>query len=161
MLRNILAVIAGYIVMALVVMVGLTGAYFALGADRAFEAGTYDVTILWIVVWAVASIVAALVGGVLCAKISKHSKGAVISLAILIGILGAGNVVFRMTAEAPSPEDQVRASDTPNFEAMTKAQAPIWMYITESLIGVVGVVAGAAIVCPGCKKDDAGTGVDA
>lgn len=35
--RNILAVIVGYIVMVLVVMVFLTGAYLALGADRTFQ----------------------------------------------------------------------------------------------------------------------------
>ncbi len=44
MLRNILAVVIGYIVIALVVVLGLFGAYFLLGADRAFQPGSYDLT---------------------------------------------------------------------------------------------------------------------
>ncbi len=146
--RNILAVIIGYIAMAIVVMVSLTGAYLLMGADRAFESGTYEITTLWMIVWGIASLVAALVGGVVCAKISKHSRGAVLSLLILTGVLGAANTGVRMSAEAPAPEDQIRTGDTPNVEAMTAAQAPTWVYIAEPIIGVMGILIGATLVCP-------------
>jgi MFS family permease len=148
--RKILAVILGYVVMAVVIMGGLTVVYFALGQDTVFEAGTYEVTGLWIVVWALASVVAALAGGFVCGKIGK-SKGAVISLVVLIAVLGAANTAYMMTRETP-PEDLIRAGDTSSMEAMTKAQAPTWMYIAEPLIGVFGAMVGASMGC-GCRKD--------
>ena len=49
--RKVLAVILGYVVLAVVVMGGLTIVYLALGQDRVFEAGTYEVTGMWMVVW--------------------------------------------------------------------------------------------------------------
>jgi hypothetical protein len=149
--RNILAVIASYIVIFILVAGGLTAAYFALGADRAFEAGTYEVTGLWIGVWALVSMVASVAAGVVCGKISKHSKGAVMSLMILIGVLGAANSTYMIMRETP-PEDLVRAGDTSNTQAMMKAQAPTWMYIAEPIMGIVGVMIGAMLVCPDCRK---------
>lgn len=152
MIRKILAVVVGYLVMALLVMLFLGGAYIALGADRAFAPGTYEVTTLWLIVWGIASLVAALFGGIVCASISKSSKGAVLSLIILTAVLGAGNVVFRLTQPDPAPEALVRDTDTPSFEAMTAARAPTWVYITEPILGVVGIMLGAMIVCPKTKK---------
>lgn len=146
--RKLLAVILGYIVMAVVVMVGLTAAYFALGPAKTFEAGSYQVTTMWLVVWLVASVVAAVAGGFVCAKIGK-SKGAVISLLVLVGVLGAANTVMRVSAEVPA-EDLVRTGETPNMEAMMKARAPTWMYIAEPLIGVFGALVGASM---GCGRD--------
>ena len=148
--RKILAVILGYVVMAVVIMGGLTVVYFALGQDTVFEAGTYKVTGLWIVVWALASVVAALAGGFVCAKIGK-TKGAVISLLVLIAVLGAANTAYMMSRETPV-EDLIRVGDTPSMEAMTKAQAPTWMYIAEPLIGVIGAMFGASLGC-GCRKE--------
>lgn len=148
MLRNVLAVIASYAVIFLIVAGGLTAAYFAIGAEKAFEPGTYDVTTMWIIVWAIVSIVASIVAGVMCSKISKASKGAVISLMVLIGVLGAANSFYMITQKV-APEDLVRTGDTSNLQAMQKAKAPTWMYISEPIMGVVGVMIGAMLVCPG------------
>jgi len=151
--RKVLAVILGYVVMAIVIMGGLTLLYLALGQDTVFEQGTYEVTGMWIGLWALASVVAAVAGGFVCGKIGK-SKGAVISLMVLVAVLGAANTAYMMTRETPA-EDLVRVGDTSNMEAMTKAQAPTWMYIAEPLIGVFGAMFGATLGC-GCKKDHAG-----
>lgn len=149
--RKILAVILGYIAMVIVVMGGLTGAYLAMGPDRAFEAGTYDITPLWMIVWGVVSVVAAIAGGFVCVKIGK-TKGAVQSLILLVVLLGALNAFAVMKAEAPPPEDQIRLGDTPNLEAMAKAQSPMWVHIANPFIGVIGVMVGATMGC-GCRKD--------
>ncbi|MGJ8637370.1 MAG: hypothetical protein ACSHX5_11040 [Phycisphaerales bacterium] len=154
--RKILAVILGYVVMAVVVMVGLTGAYLVLGPAKTFEAGSYQVTTMWLVVWALTSVVAAVAGGFVCAKIGK-SKGAVISLLVLVGVLGAANTLMRMNAEIPA-EDLVRTGDTANMEAMMKARAPTWMYIAEPLIGVFGSLVGASMGCR-CRRDQTDEGV--
>ncbi len=148
--RKVLAVILGYVVLAVIVMGGLTLVYLAMGQDTVFEAGTYEVTGIWMVVWAVVSIVAALAGGFVTAKIGK-SKGAVISLIVVIAVLGVANTAYMMSRDTPA-EDLIRVGDTPNMEAMTKAQAPTWMYIVEPLVGVFGAMFGASLGC-GCRKD--------
>lgn len=48
--RNILAVIAGYFAMAVILFVIFTAAYFGMGADRAFKETSYDVSTLWVAV---------------------------------------------------------------------------------------------------------------
>lgn len=50
MLRGILGVIVGYLVMAIVVIAGLSGAYLALGADKSFQSESYNVSTTWIAV---------------------------------------------------------------------------------------------------------------
>jgi len=61
--RAILAVIVSYLVMAVFQFVVFSGVWTALGADGAFEAGSYDVSGTWIaqslVVWLVAALLAA------------------------------------------------------------------------------------------------------
>ncbi|MFK7760132.1 MAG: hypothetical protein AB8C13_09305 [Phycisphaerales bacterium] len=155
--RKVLAVILGYIAMAVVVMVGLTGAYLVLGPAKTFEAGSYQVTTAWLVVWLIASVIAAVTGGFVCAKIGK-SKGAVISLLVLVGVLGGVNMVMRMNAEVPA-EDMVRMGDTPSTEAMMKARGPTWMYIAEPMIGILGAMVGATLGC-GCRGGGAEEGAD-
>ena len=156
--RKILAVILGYVAMAVVVMGGLTGAYFAMDADKAFEAGTYEVTTAWLVVWGATSIVAAVVGGWVCGKIGK-TKGAVGSLILLVVLLGSLNAFAQIKKEVPA-EDVVRTGSTPNMEAMMKARAPTWMYIAEPIIGVLGAMVGGGLsgACKGNRKSESSSG---
>lgn len=150
--RNFLAVVVGYIVMALVVFVGLTGAYLAIGADGAFKPGGYEVTTLWLVIMFIDAIVAAILGGITCAKISRSSTGATIALAILIVVLGGVSVAMQAAKPQPTPEQQIRTGDTPNFEAMTNARTPLWVGALNPVIGVLGVLAGAAMVKPRARN---------
>jgi hypothetical protein len=159
--RKILAVILGYLAMAVVVMGGLTGAYFAMGADKAFEAGTYEVTTAWLVVWGATSIVAAVVGGWVCGKIGK-TKGAVGSLILLVVLLGALYAFAVFKAEDPAPEDLARTGDTPNFEAMNQAQSPMWVHVANPVLGVIGIMIGGRLsgACKGNGKSESSSGED-
>ena len=49
MLRNILAAIAGYFVMALALFVLMSVVWMILGANGAFQPGSYEVTGTWII----------------------------------------------------------------------------------------------------------------
>ena len=109
--RKILAVVLGYGVMLVLVMGVFHAAYLVLGADKAFEAGTYESTPMWLGVWLGLSIVAAVSGGFVCGKIGK-SKGAVISLMVLVGVLGAADIVRVLSLDEPAAEDQIRVGDT-------------------------------------------------
>ncbi|MDF1809351.1 MAG: hypothetical protein P1U42_06615 [Phycisphaerales bacterium] len=157
MLRNILAVIAGYITMGALVFVGLTSAYLIMGADKAFEPGTYEITTLWIVVMASIGLCSAFVGGIVCALISKSSKGAVMSLMTLMVILSGINIVSIAMKEAPAPEDQIRSESTSNMDAMMKAQTPVWVAGIDPIVGVIGVMLGAMVICPDRKKSQSNT----
>lgn len=132
-------------------MGGLTVAYLALGADGAFRPGTYEVTTTWLAVWAPVSIVAAIIGGVVCAVVSAHRMPAAAALAGFVLVFGGVTAAAQIRAEAPTGDAAVRTGDTPNFEAMTNARSPDWIHIANPLIGAVGVLIGASIAGRGAK----------
>ena len=144
--RNILAVIAGYVAMFLIVFGIFTAAYFAMGADRAFEESSYDVSTLWVIVSVIVGFFAALVGGAVCAIVSNRSMGATLSLMVLVLVLGAVSALMAMGKEAPEGEAAVRAPETSNTEAMMNAQQPTWILIANPIIGVFGVMTGAMML---------------
>ncbi len=149
--RKILAVIAGYIVMGVVVMGVFSGVYFGLlGPDGAFNPGTFEPSLVWVVVWAITSLVAAIVGGIVCAKISKHSKGAVMSLVVLMIVLSSIQLVGVLVRPEVSEDERVREEGISAVDAWTKGgqQIPIWFVIGNPILGTLGVILGATIVCP-------------
>lgn len=141
MLRSIGAVIGGYVVMFVLVFVTFSGLYLAIGADGAFEPGTYDVSMMWIVTSIVLSILAALAGGYVCESISRGGKAAV-GLAILVAVLGLVAAIPPLTAP---PSNEARTADVPNMEAMMKAKAPAWAALLNPFIGAAGALAGAKL----------------
>jgi hypothetical protein len=154
MLRLIGSVVVGYVVMAAVVFVALTGAYVALGADRAFEAGVYDVSLLWIVTSIVVGLAAALLGGWVARRISGSPAGprALALLVLALGAFLALPVLFGDTAAvggrtgAPGP-----------FEAMQVARSPVWIVILNPLIGALGALVGGRALGSGPRASGAPT----
>ena len=141
MLRNILGAIAGYVVMFFFIFLTFSAAYLLMGADTAFGPGGYDVTMTWILVSTVLGFIAALVAGYVAAAIGR-SGTAVKILAGIVLVLGLLTAV--MVAMSPKPADP-RTADTPNMEAMTRAQTPLWVAILNPLIGVAGVLVGGGM----------------
>jgi len=139
--RAIAAVVVGYIVMFIVVFVTLTGAYLALGTERAFKAGTYDVTPMWIGIWAVMSLVAAVAGGLVCRVIARGPKPPMM-LAGIVLVLGLAMAIPAFLAE---PTKEPRGSEVSNLEAMAKAQQPPWTALLNPLVGAAGVVLGGRL----------------
>lgn len=141
MLRSILGAVAGYIVTFIAVFVLLTGAYLAIGTDRAFQPGNYQVSMLWLVVSTVLSFIAAVIGGYI-ASLAGNGFTAVKILAGIMIVLGA--IMAAMVVMTPPPAD-TRAADVPNMEAMMKAQTPLWVALLNPIIGAVGAVVGGRI----------------
>jgi hypothetical protein len=138
MLRSILGGIAGYVVMFILIFVMFTALYLALGADRAFTPGTYQVSVLWIAVSTVLGTIAAIAGGYMAALVGKGMT----AVKVLAGIiLVMGLITVAMVAMTPAPTD-ARTADVPNVEAMTKAQTPVWIAILNPIIGIVGAMIG-------------------
>jgi hypothetical protein len=141
MLRSILGAIAGYVVMFFFIFLTFSAAYLAMGANTAFSPGGYDVSMTWILVSTVLGFIAAVVAGYVAAAIGK-SGTAVKILAGIVLVLGLVTAIF--VAISPKPTE-ARTADTPNMEAMSKAQTPLWIAVLNPIIGVAGVLLGGSL----------------
>lgn len=142
MLRTILGVVLGYVTLALLIFITFSLAYLAMGADGAFQPGSYDVTALWIITSFVLSLLAAIAGGYVCAIVAKTVKApfALAALIIVLGVVGALMVIMNTSAAKPA-----RTAEVGNLEAMQNAQQPAWVALLNPLIGAAGVVLGARL----------------
>lgn len=139
MARLIGGVVAGYVAMAAVVFAGLTVAYVALGADRAFEPGVYEVSLVWIVTSVVVGFGAAVVGGKVARAIARRATGARVLAAVVV-VLG---LVLAFAALGGSEEGAApRAGSVGAMEAMQQAKTPLWVMLLNPVIGAVGVLVG-------------------
>jgi hypothetical protein len=139
MLKSILGVIVGYIVMAIFSFAAFTCAYLGLGVERVFQAESYDVSTIWMVIMIALALIGGILGGLICAAISK-SKGACMTFAVIILVLGL--IVAIMTKMKEHP-DSARSGDVPNLQAMQMAQTPTWLCLLTPVLGAAGVLLGA------------------
>jgi lysylphosphatidylglycerol synthetase-like protein (DUF2156 family) len=144
MARTIGSVILGYLVMVIVVFATFSLAFQAMGVDRAYQAGTYEVSGLWIVVSIILGIVAAILGGFACARVA-HSPAAPRALAAVVLIIGLGMAVAAMAGAGADDRPAVRPAEVSNIEAMRNSRTPIWLQFLNPLIGAAGVLYGAGL----------------
>lgn len=142
MIRSIISVIVGYIALAIVVFVIFTAAYLLMGVDRAFQPGSYEVSMTWAIMSVAVNILAAAIGGVVCVAIARSMKPAMVlaGLILVLGLLVAIPVVTADRDDMPA-----RTADVSNMEAMRNAQQPVWFALTTPFIGAAGVMLGAGI----------------
>jgi hypothetical protein len=136
MLKSIVGVIVGYLVMMCVAFAAYTAAYFGLG-DRAFEAGTYALSGIWIGLVIAVTLIAGLIGGLTCAAISK-SRTTGLVFALIVFVL---SFVFELP-NIMKPTPVARAGDVSNMEAMGKAQPPFWLCLLNPFLGGAAVLMG-------------------
>jgi len=151
MFNKFIAVVFGYLATIVVVFVGLAGVYAILGADGVYQEGTYETTPLWIGAMLATGFVAAMCGGVVCARASKHSKRAVQGFMLLVVILGISMIIPALSAD-PSEGSVVREPDVSMGDARTKAKEPVWVTFSHPVVGVLGIMLGATLVRPGKDK---------
>lgn len=142
MVRGIVGVIVGYVVMALIIFLTFSLAYLGMGTNRAFNPGSFDPSLFWIVISFFLGFVGALVGGYTCATIAKSKRAAQV-LAGLVFVIGI--IVAIPVLTSGDPRINVRTGDVSNMEAMTKARTPGWVALMNPLIGAVGVMVGAGL----------------
>ncbi|HET9886239.1 MAG TPA: hypothetical protein VFR10_01910 [bacterium] len=140
MLRAASGIALGYVVMAFFVFATFSLAFLALGADRSFQPGTYEVSEVWAFLSILLGIGAAIVGGFLCAAVSR-SKSAPLVLAALVLLLGIVGAVLMPPSGDLAP--QPRPGNVGNFEAMQNASTPPWIVWLNPFLGAAGVLAGA------------------
>jgi len=119
--------------------------YAALGAERAFQPGGWEISGIWIATAIVVGLVAAVVGGYVCAMIAKDARGplALIGLVVVLGLVFAIPVLTGDPGTAgPRPEGASMA------DAMANAVQPAWIALLNPLLGAVGVWLGARLRKP-------------
>lgn len=143
MLRNIGGVIVGYISMALLVFLTFTAAYLLMGAGAAFKPATYEVSNAWLATSFVLALMAAVVGGYVCATIAKRRSRAPLALAVLVIVLGA--LAALPALRAANAARQPRTGEVSNMEAMQRAVEPMWVALLNPFLGAAGVLVGASL----------------
>ena len=137
MLRNILAAIAGYVAMAAALFVLFSLLWLTLGPSRAFQPGSWDVSGGWALGSIVLGLVAAYIGGRVCAKVAHDARGAtmLIGLVIVFGVVNA--LIPPEMVAGPRPDD------VSMMEATAGARQPAWFNWLNPVIGIVGVWFGS------------------
>ena len=137
MLRNILSAIVGYIAMAAVLFVLFSLLWLTLGPSRAFQPGSWEVSGGWALGSVVLGLVAAYIGGRVCARMANDAKGAMILIGLII-VLGVMTALMPVEmAAGPRPDD------VSMMEATAGARQPTWFNWLNPVIGVVGVWFGS------------------
>ena len=151
MSRKILGAIVGYIAMVIVVMITFTILFLILGTEGAFKPNEFNPSATWVAVTLVLSIVAAVIGGWVCALIARSAKTAAI-LAGIVLVLGLILAILQLTAETST---EPRTGDLESLEAMQKGTQPVWVSLLNPFIGAAGIMLGARFrksddgaVCP-------------
>lgn len=141
MLRAILSVIAGYAVIFMFVLVTFSVAKFAMGDDRTYQPGSWEVSTTWLVVSFVLGALAAVSGGWVCAKIAR-SMTAPMALAALVLVLGLIMAIPALTGTQGDPP-HARTAEVTLFDAMQYSKSPTIALILNPVIGATGVLIGA------------------
>ena len=141
-LFNTLAVVVGYIAMAISVMVLFSVAYMVIGAEGAFQPQSWDVTTTWIVISIVVSLGAAWLGGKLCRLVARNLVAPKYLIALIV-VLGVATGIMAMTG---GEVETIRSSAPAVFEAAQSAREPVWITWLNPLLGAVGVAFGSGLL---------------
>lgn len=141
-LRAILSMVAGYAVMAALVIAIFTGAYLTLGADWSFRPWSWDPSAGWIALSIVVGLAAAFAGGLVTQRIDGSGKGVLILMGVIV-VLGLMEAIMTGAPDAANP----RAIPEPsNMEAMQNAVQPLWMLYLNPVLGCIGVFLGSRML---------------
>lgn len=142
MLKSILAIIASYVVMFIFLFTAFTGCYLVLGTEGTFQTDSYEVSTVWIGLTIVVCLLAGLIGGLLCAVISKSKKTCQV-FAFIVFFLGLLACIPAMRRSPDSPN--VRAGEVSNLDAMKLAVQPFWLHLLTPVVSAAGVLLGASM----------------
>jgi len=140
MAKNFFSIIAGYVLMAVLMFACFTAAYALLGADGSFRPGSFETSSIWLAISLIVSLLAAVAGGWLCAKLACN-KNMVYVLAAIIIVLGLISA-FPVLSAKDSDQNLVRSGPVSNLEAMQKAKQPLWIVLVNPILSAAGVVLG-------------------
>ncbi len=143
MARSIIAVIAGYVVIFLLVSATFIGVFLLMGVEWSFKPNSFEASNAWNVMALIANFLIAAVGGFVCALIAKGGK-APLALAIVVFVLGLIFAVPTLFANKANA-NLVRSPNLSTMEAMAHATQPAWVPFTFPVLGAAGVLLGSRL----------------
>ncbi len=137
LLKNILAALAGYVVMAFAVFGLFSLLWMILGPSGSFQPGSWEVTGTWAAGSVVAGLLAAVLGGIVCARLA-HDQKAVWILIVIVVALGVVAALAPVQGVAGPRPDEVSM-----MEATVSASQPAWVTWLNPVLGAVGAWLGS------------------
>lgn len=138
MVRHLAGAVAGYLAMAIFIIVTFAAAFPLLGIDRLFAPGTYDASMFWIALSFALGLAGAVIGGVVSASVGRSPR-AVYMLAVLVLLFGVASAAAGMR---DATRGGVRPAGATMTDAMSFARQPVWVMVVNPLVGVAGVLLG-------------------
>lgn len=148
MFRMVGAVIGGYLVSFVLVFGLLTGLYAVLGAEGAFQPGTYHLSTTWMVAAMVLGFAAYMVAGFVARLIAPGSSA---PLVLAVAVVGLGLLFAIPVLRAARTDPEVRPPGVTMLEAMSKAKQPTAATLGGPVLGAVAVFLGGRL-----RRSDAG-----
>jgi hypothetical protein len=143
MARTILSVVGSLLLLNLIAVGILAGAWTVLGAEGVFRPGSWETTGGWVAVMLGATVVASVIAGAACRVLAAQANAPIhlVIIVLLTGLLSAAN------PRPPAPAGAAdRPADVRMMEAMNAARPPSWFLWTNALIGPVGVLIGGTLL---------------
>ena len=143
--RAIVSVVVGYVAMFAALFLAFSGLYLILGQELSFQPSSYEPSMLWTAVSFALGILAAVLGGYVCARIARTATPPKVlaGVVLVIGLVSAVPVL--MAAATPA---EARTGEVGNLDAMMKAKQPAWVAVANPFVGLAGVLLGARLRRP-------------
>jgi hypothetical protein len=142
MVRSIIAVVASYIAMVILIMGAFAGMWFGMGPDRLLEPGLWTGNVFLCIAAPAITLIFGLFGGWMCAKIGRSTKPVMV-LAGVVLVLGMLTAYF--TLQKPEPTGP-RAPGMSMTEIMEKGREPTWLAIFNPIGGAAAVLIGGLCI---------------
>ena len=137
MIRKVLGVAAAFVLMSVGVFGLSIAPWLLFGLDAVMQPARFDTTLVVTGYSVFVGLLGALLSGWLCARITA-SRAAVVALAALCFLAGAGNAVGQLNKPVPGP----RGVGITVTQAMNQRKEPAWFTLLMPLLGVAGVLVG-------------------
>jgi hypothetical protein len=140
-MRLIVSVALSYAVVVALAMGGQAFAWSRLGADQALQPDRWAPSATWIVTSFGVALLAAIVGGYVCAVLGSGMRAARVLAGAMLG-LGLASAVATLFSShgAPSPP---RDGEVSFLRAMQQGAQPAWVAFTNAFLGAAGALLGA------------------
>lgn len=117
-------------------------AFGALGVDAAFRPHAWVPSARWLAISAALGFTGAILGGVVASAVGRDRRvpQALAALLFGFGLLTAATVVLDRAPAEPRPP-----GDLSVFDALRKAEPPVWVALLNSFIDAGGVLLGARL----------------
>lgn len=137
--RNVGGAVLGWVVMVGAIFLFFAVLWMVLGPDGAFEPGSWEVSGAWLLGSIFAGLLAAVIGGLVCAWVAADNRGVLmlIALVMVLGVAAALGDVAVTEGARPAQVDLV--------EAMNSGRQPKWLAWLNPVLGAVGAFAGSRL----------------